>query len=352
MSFLLQKTCETIVPVDREAAVQARLRLDAKTKPRRSLGMLEDLACRLAAIYRTPAPAMPAKAVVVMAGDHGVTEEGVSAYPAEVTAQMVQNFAAGGAAINVLARQADARIVVVDTGTKAAAVPKGVRNQRLGAGTANMTRGPAMSRQNAVQALETGIRIAFELVSKGAGLIAVGDMGIGNTTAASAITAVLTQTPIDLVTGHGSGIDQGRLERKIAVIARALQVNRPNANDPLDVLAKVGGFEIGGLAGIMLGAAANKVPIILDGFITGASALIAAGLCPHLRDYLVAGHRSVEAGHSVILRHLNLLPLLELDMRLGEGTGAVLAFHLADASLKILAEMATFSSAGVSDSGA
>jgi nicotinate-nucleotide--dimethylbenzimidazole phosphoribosyltransferase len=349
---LLHQACDAIVPVDREAAAQVQLQLDAKTKPRRSLGMLEDLACRLAAIYRTSSPAVPAKAVVVMAGDHGVAEEGVSAYPAEVTGQMVQNFAAGGAAINVLARQAGARLVVVDMGTKSGTLPEGVRDRRLGRGTANMTRGPAMTRNNAVVALETGIQIANEFISDGIGMIAVGDMGIGNTTSASAVTAVLTQTPIDQVTGWGTGIDQDRLGRKIGAIQRALEVNKPDPHDPIDVLTKVGGFEIGGLAGVMLGAAVHKVPIMLDGFITGASTLIAVGLCPGLRDYLIVGHRSQEPGHGVILRHLNFRPLLQLDMRLGEGTGAVLAFHLVDASLKILAEMATFSSARVSDSGA
>ena len=349
---LLQKTCDTIMPVDREAAAQAQRLLDAKTKPRRSLGMLEDLACRLAAIYRTASPPIPDKAVVVMAGDHGVAEQGVSAYPAEVTAQMVQNFASGGAAINVLARQAGAGIVVVDMGTKAVAVPKGVRDQRLGPGTSNMTRGPAMSRGNAVLAVETGIRLATELRDEGIGLIALGDMGIGNTTSASAVTAVLTQAPIEQVIGHGTGIDQGRLRRKIAAIQQALEVNKSDPGDPLDVLAKLGGFEIGGLAGVMLGSAAGKIPLILDGFITSAAALIAVGLCPQMRDYLIAGHRSLEPGHAVILRHLNLQPLLDLHMRLGEGTGAVLAMHLADASLKILAEMATFAAAGVSDSGA
>jgi nicotinate-nucleotide--dimethylbenzimidazole phosphoribosyltransferase len=349
---LLQKACAAILPVDQEAAAQTQLRLDAKTKPRRSLGMLEDLACRLAAIYRTPTPPVPAKAVVVMAADHGVTEEGVSAYPVEVTAQMVQNFAAGGAAINVLARQAGARIVVVDMGTKAADVPNGVRNERLGPGTANMTLGPAMSRQHAVQALETGIRLAAELAADGIGLIAVGDMGIGNTTSASAVTSILTQTPIEEVTGTGTGIDAARLGRKIDAIKRALAVNKPDPHDPLDVLSKVGGFEIGGLAGMMLGAAAHKIAVVLDGFITGAAALLAVGLAPQLRDYLVAGHRSVEPGHGVLLRHLKYVPLLELQMRLGEGTGAVLAFHLLEASLRILREMATFSSAGVWDSGA
>jgi nicotinate-nucleotide--dimethylbenzimidazole phosphoribosyltransferase len=349
---VLQTTCQSIVPVDPETAAQVQRLLDAKTKPRRSLGMLEDLACRLAAIYRTASPTLPDKAVVVMAGDHGVAEEGISAYPAEVTAQMVRNFAAGGAAINVLARQAGAGIVVVDMGTKVVAVPKGVRDQRLGAGTNNMVLGPAMSRANAVLAVENGIRLAAELCDEGIGLIAVGDMGIGNTTSASAVTAVLTQAPIEQVTGHGTGIDPNRLGRKMAAIKQALEVNKPDPGDPLDVLAKLGGFEIGGLAGVMLGSAAGKIPVIVDGFITAAAALIAVGLCARVRDYLIAGHRSLEPGHAVILRHLNLQPLLDLQMRLGEGTGAVLAMHLLDASLKILAEMATFASAGVSDSGA
>jgi len=349
---LLQKTCEAILPVDPEAAAQAQLRLDAKTKPRRSLGMLEDLACRLAAIYRTASPPLPDKAVVVMAGDHGVAEEGVSAYPAEVTAQMVHNFAAGGAAINVLARQVGARIVVVDMGTKAASVPKSVRDERLGAGTQNMTRGSAMSHEIAVRALETGIRLAGELASEGIGLIAVGDMGIGNTTAASAVTAVLTKTSVDQVTGRGTGIDGEQLQRKITAVKRALESNKLKSHDPLDVLAKVGGFEIGGLAGILLGAAAHHVPVVLDGFITGAAALIAVGLCSRVPDYLIAGHRSAEPGHAVILRHLELQPLLDLHLRLGEGTGAVLAMILVEAAQRILGEMATFSSAGVSDSGA
>jgi nicotinate-nucleotide--dimethylbenzimidazole phosphoribosyltransferase len=366
---LLEETCRAIAPVDDEAARRMRQCLDDKTKPRGSLGVLEDLACRMAAIYRTEAPPLPRKAVVVMAADHGVAEEGVSAYPAEVTAQMVRNFAAGGAAINVLARQAEARVVVVDMGTRTSKEWGGRSEEKentphsslltphsslssLGPGTANFTRGPAMSRETAVRGLEIGIGVAGELAAEGTGLLGIGDMGIANTTSASALTAVLCGEAVERVTGHGTGIDDAGRQRKIQAIERALAVNRPNPADPLDVLAKVGGFEIAGLAGVLLGAAARRLPVLLDGFITGAAALIAVHLCPAVRGYLIASHRSVEPGHQAILRELELRPLLDLDMRLGEGTGAVLAMYLVEASLRIVHEMATFTAAGVTDSGA
>jgi nicotinate-nucleotide--dimethylbenzimidazole phosphoribosyltransferase len=349
---LLEQTRAAVRPVDRDAAARAQSRLDRKTKPRGSLGRLEELACRLAAVYRTAEPALPARAVVVMAGDHGVAEEGVSAYPQEVTGQMVKNFLTGGAAINVLARQHGARVVVADLGTKDPVRLPQVRDLRLGPGTANFARGPAMSRETAVRALEAGIGLAGELAGEGVGLLGVGEMGIANTTASSAITAALTGQAPAQVTGRGTGIDDERLLNKVAAIEQALQVNRPDAADPLDVLAKVGGFEIGGLAGVMLGAAAHRVPVLLDGFITGAAALIAVGLCPAVRDYLVASHRSVEPGHHAVLAQLGLRPLFELDMRLGEGTGAVLAMNLAEAALRVLGEMATFEAAGVTDAGA
>jgi nicotinate-nucleotide--dimethylbenzimidazole phosphoribosyltransferase len=356
----LEKTCAAVVAVDVAAAVEAQRRLDAKTKPRKSLGELENLARRLAAIYGIAEPPLPAKAVVVMAADHGVAEEGVSAYPSEVTAQMVCNFVTGGAAINVLARHAGARVVVVDMGTQPAGdgaslrgfLSQDFRDHRLGPGTANFTRGPAMARTTAVAALEIGVTLARQLIADGIGLIAVGDMGIANTTSASALTAAFTGAPVGEITGRGTGIDDARLQRKIAVIGRALAINKPDRRDPVDVVAKIGGFEIAGLAGVMLGAAAKRVPIVLDGFITTAAALIATALCPQLRDYLIAGHCSVEPGHAVALRHLDLTPLLSLHMRLGEGTGAVLAMNLAEAALRILREMATFDGAGVSDAGA
>lgn len=349
----LQRTCHLIVPASRPVAQQTQARMASKTKPRGSLGRLEELASRLASIYGTPDPALPAKAVVVMVADHGAAEEGVSAYPQEVTAQMVRNFAAGGAAINVLARLQQARVIVADMGTKAPLEAGGpVRSLRMGPGTANFTRGPAMGRAIAVRAVEVGIALATELHAAGVGVLAVGEMGIANTTAASAITAaMLGQAPED-VTGRGTGVDDDRLKRKVRAVAQALAINRPDPADPLDVVAKVGGFEIAGLAGIILGAAARKVPVVLDGFITGAAALIAVGLCRAAGEYLIAAHRSPEPGHRFILEHLGLQPLLALDLRLGEGTGAVLALNLVEASLRLLREMATFEGAGVTDAGA
>jgi nicotinate-nucleotide--dimethylbenzimidazole phosphoribosyltransferase len=348
----LEQTVSAIRRVDGALAAQVQTRLDRKTKPRGSLGRLEELACRLAAAYGTVEPPLPARAVVVMAADHGVAEEGVSAYPQEVTAQMVRNFLTGGAAINVLARQHGARVVVADLGTKCPVQLSQVRHHHLGPGTANFTRGPAMSRATAVRALEIGIGLAAELTAEGAGLLGVGDMGIGNTTAASALTAVFTGQAPAHVTGRGTGIDDARLQLKVDAIERALRTNRPDPADALGVLAKVGGFEIAGLAGVMLGAAARCVPVLLDGFITGAAALAAVGLCPAVRDYLVASHRSVEPGHEAVLARLRLRPLLDLEMRLGEGTGAVLAMNLAEAALRVLREMATFEAAGVTDAGA
>lgn len=348
----LETTLAAIVPVDAAAARQAQQRLDAKTKPRRSLGRLEDLACRLAAIAGTAALFPPRKAVVVMAADHGVAEEGVSAYPPEVTAQMVKNFDSGGAAINVLAEQQRARVVVVNMGTRGPTVALGVRDCRLGPGTANFTRGPAMTRAVAVRAVEVGIRLALELRTAGIGLLGVGEMGIANTTASSALAAVFTGARPEDVCGRGTGIDDEGWRRKVRAVTAALAVNRPDASDPLDVLAKVGGFEITGLVGVMLGAAARRVPVLLDGFITGAAGLAAVALCPAVRDYLIASHRSVEPGHQVVLRHLQLEPLLDLELRLGEGTGAVLAMSLVEAAVLILSDMATFESAGVTDAGA
>jgi nicotinate-nucleotide--dimethylbenzimidazole phosphoribosyltransferase len=347
---LLQRTCSAIAPSCRDAARAAQALLDHKTKPRGSLGRLEEMAIRLASIYGTAHPTLPAKAVIVMAADHGVAEEGVSAYPQEVTVQMVRNFATGGAAINVLARQQDARMIVVDMGVKAALEPLAeVRTHRLGAGTANFAQGAAMSRETAIRGLEIGILLANEIHESGIGLLAVGEMGIGNTSAASAITAAMLRLPAAEVTGRGTGVDDARLRAKVAVIDKALAINRPDAADPLDVLSKVGGFEIAGLAGVILGAAARKMPVVLDGFITAAAALIAVGLCPAAGDYLIASHRSAEPGHAFILRNLGLSPLLDLQMRLGEGTGALLAMNPLEASLRILREMATFSSAGVTD---
>lgn len=344
-----------IPPVDARAAEAARARQKSLTKPAGSLGQLEDLSVQLAGITGSLNPALARKCVIVMAGDHGVTREGVSAYPAEVTPQMVLNFLHGGAAINVLARQAGARVVVVDIGV-ASEVPGGetlpaLVRRKVACGTANMAADPAMTREQAEQAIQVGIEVVEAEIAAGLDLVATGDMGIGNTTPSSAIVAAYSGLPAAQVTGRGTGVDSAGLGRKVAIIEKALRVNRPNPADALDVLSKVGGLEIAGLAGVMLGAAAHRVPVVIDGFISGAAALIAAELAPAVKPYLIAAHQSVEIGHRVILQRLGLRPLLNLDLRLGEGTGAVLAFYLIEAAAHILNEMATFAEAGVSEKG-
>ena len=349
---LLDQTLAAIRAPDAEVARLTQVALDAKTKPRRSLGRLEDLACQIASIRGLTAPPLPRPGIVVMAADHGVSDEGVSAYPAEVTAQMLLNFARGGAAINVLARQTGARLLVVDMGTRAPAPnTDGVVSRRIGPGTRNFTRGPAMTAAEAVQALETGIALAAGLADDGIDLVGLGEMGIGNTTAASALTAALLGLPAAEVTGRGTGIDDETWRRKVEAVHRALEVNRPDAGDPLAVLAALGGFEIAGLAGVALGAAARRLPVLVDGFIAGVAALVAARLAPPVAAHVVAAHRSVEIGHRVVLAALGARPLLDLDLRLGEGTGAALAVPLVQAAVRLLHEMATFAAAGVSDSG-
>ena len=348
---LLEKTCTAITEVDAEASAATQRLLDGKTKPRRSLGRLEDLACKVASIEHNPRPPLPTKAIVVMAGDHGVVQEGVSAYPPEVTWQMLLNFASGGAAINVLARQAAARVVVVDMGVNGPAeVIPGILSRRIALGTRNFALGPAMTVEQAVQALEHGITIAKDLVSSGVDLIGLGEMGIGNTTSATALLAAFSGRPVGEITGRGTGIDDAAWIRKVAAIEKALKVNPPG-DKPLQVLAALGGFEIAGLAGVVLGAAASKVPVILDGFIASTAALCAARIAPRAAEYVIASHQSVEIGHMVILEALGSKPLFEFDMRLGEGTGAALAMHMVDAALHVLHEMATFESAQVTDTG-
>ena len=337
---------------DPGVAAEVQRALDGKTKPRGSLGRLEALAVQFAAIRGEVRPELPVKAVAIMGADHGVVEEGVSAYPAEVTGQMLQNFASGGAAINVLARQVGAELVVLDMGVRIALPPGGpVRDGRVAAGTANFTRGPAMTRAQAIAAVTTGVRLAGELAGRGVTLLGMGEMGIGNSTAASAICAAFLGLPAAEVVGRGTGLDDPGLQRKIDAVERALQVNQPDRQDPFGVLAKLGGFEIAGLAGLVLGAAAARVPVICDGFIASSAALVAARRCPAARGFLIAGHRSVEPGHDRVLQALQLRPLLDLEMRLGEGTGAALAMSLVDGAVRVLREMATFASAGVSDSG-
>ena len=328
----------------------ARARQDTLTKPLGSLGRLEDLSVMLAGMFGEAVPQIRRKSVILAAGDHGVVAEGVSAYPQEVTPQMVYNFLRGGAAINVLARHAGAEIVILDAGVAADLEPHPLlRSVKVAHGTANMAVGPAMTREQAIRSLEIGIDAAKEQLGEGADLIACGDMGIGNTTASSAITAVITGTDPAVTTGRGTGLDDPGLAHKIEVIRRAIEVNRPDPGDGLDVLTKVGGFEIGALAGAMLGTASGNRPVVVDGFISGAAALIAWLIAPVSRDYFIAAHQSVEPGHRVGLDAMGLEPLLNLGMRLGEGTGAALAMSLIEASARCLAEMATFADAGVSE---
>ena len=349
MSGLLSNTIEMIRPLDKEAMAEAQSRQDILTKPQGSLGRLEELSIQLAGIQGKPIPQIRHKAIITMAGDHGVVAEGVGNWPQEVTAQMVYNFLRGGAGINVIARQVGARIIVVDMGvaSKLEAHPQ-LLSRKVAPGTRNMASGPAMTREQAIKAIETGIGIVNDEVARGLDIVGTGDMGIGNTTASSAICAVMTGRPAAEVTGRGTGITDEQLAHKVEVINRALEVNHPDPEQPLDVLAKVGGFEIGGLVGVMLAAAAHRIPVVIDGFISGAAALIATALSPKLEDFLIAAHVSVEAGHQLLLRHLGLTPLLNLEMRLGEGTGAALGIFLAEAAAKVLAEMTTFTEAGVS----
>jgi nicotinate-nucleotide--dimethylbenzimidazole phosphoribosyltransferase len=353
----LEAAIAAMQPLDEGAMAAARAHLERLTKPPGSLGRLEELAIMLAGITGDPAPALEPRRIVVVAADHGIARRGVSAYPPEVTGQMVDNFLAGGAAINALARWVGASVLVVDAGV--ASPPPRTRagagtNARLvlspiRPGTCDISVGPAMTHQEAMRSVELGLRVAADMVREGTRVVGVGEMGIGNTTSASTITAVMTGRAVRTVTGRGTGVDDRGLARKVDLIERAITVNRPHAADPIGVLAGVGGFEIGTLVGLILGSAAARVPVVLDGFITGAAALIAAELCPAVRPRLIAAHRSPEPGHAVILQRLGLSPILELELRLGEGTGAALAIGLLDAACRVRDEMATFDSAGVSD---
>jgi nicotinate-nucleotide--dimethylbenzimidazole phosphoribosyltransferase len=350
MNSSLSQILSKIEPSDKSVMELARIRQDSLTKPRGSLGKLEDVSIRIAGMRRCIIPTLDNKAIVVMAADHGVVTEGVSAYPQEVTRQMVSPFITGCAAVNVFARHIGARVIVVDMGVIGGfeANPL-LENCSIAFGTNNMAIGPAMTCKQATDALEAGIAIAESQISKGLDIVGTGDMGIGNTTAASAICAAVTGKSAAEVTGRGTGIGNEQLYHKIEVINRALEVNQPNSGDAVDILSKVGGFEIGGLAGVIVAAAANHIPVVIDGFISGAAALIAVKLSPHVKDYLIASHLSEEQGHRIMLDYMGLKPLLDLGMRLGEGTGAALGMSLAEASVKILKEMRTFDEAGVSD---
>ena len=353
---VLDAALDAIEPLDAVAMDEAARRLDRLTKPPGSLGQLETLVIQLAGITGRRDATVDHGVVVIAAADHGVTRQGVSAYPAAVTAQMVANFLAGGAAINVLGSWAGARLVVVDAGV-AAPIPDRASDPvlagrlvhaRIRDGTDDMTEGPAMARAEALRAVVAGIDLARSLRADGADILGVGEMGIGNTTAASAITAILADRPVALVTGRGTGIDDATYRRKVDAIERAIAVNHPNRGDPIGVLAAVGGLEIALLVGVIAGAAAVRMPVVLDGFITGAAALIATSLRREVAPRLIAAHRSIEPGHAVILDHLERRPVLDLDLRLGEGTGAALAMGLIVAAVRLRDGMATFESAAVS----
>jgi nicotinate-nucleotide--dimethylbenzimidazole phosphoribosyltransferase len=346
--MLLEDTLKQIRLLDLSIERVAQERLDSLTKPQGSLGKLEELARRVAVIQGKVPPQPGRKLLFVFAADHGITQEGVSAYPKDVTAQMTYNFLNGGAAINVLARHHCVDTEVVDVGVDYEFVnTRGLRNYKVRRGTANFASGPAMTRDEAIRSVELGIELVKEAAAKNLFLLGAGDMGIGNTSSAAAILCALTgAAPID-ATGRGTGIDDATLKRKIAAIQKGLDLNQPDANDPIDVLAKVGGLEIGAITGVILGAAAFRLPMVLDGFISGAAALLAQRFSPLVRDILFASHVSAERGHRLMLDQLDLAPVLDLQMRLGEGTGACLLMGMIEASVKIIGEMATFASAGV-----
>ncbi|MGB9761688.1 MAG: nicotinate-nucleotide--dimethylbenzimidazole phosphoribosyltransferase [Caldimicrobium thiodismutans] len=338
-----------IEPLKEEWFKIAWERLDNLTKPKGSLGRLEELAAQLVAIFENPFPRINKKLSFVFAGDHGITEEGVSAFPKEVTAQMVYNFLRGGAGINVLARFAGAEVKVVDVGVDYEfGEIEGLIKRKVCYGTKNFVKEPAMTKEEAIKCIEVGYELAKEAISKGYNLIGIGDMGIGNTTPSSAITAVITGRPVEEVTGRGTGINDHFYRKKIEIIQRALEIHKPNPEDPIDVLSKVGGTEIGACAGVVLACAESRIPVVMDGFITGAGVLIAYKVNPMIKNYVIASHRSMEKGHQAQIEYMGLSPLLDLNLRLGEGTGAALAMLLIEASLRIYHEMATFDSAGVS----
>jgi len=344
----IKATLERITPVNPDLLQQAQERLDNKTKPPGSLGRLEEFARRMAAISGTEEPDLAKKVVFTFAADHGVVEEGVSLYPKEVTTQMVFNFLAGGAGVNVLARHSGAEVRVVDVGVDHDfGDTPGMLHRKVARGTRNFTKGAAMTREEMVAALQVGIDLADQCRAEGVGLVGTGEMGIGNTTPSSAIIAVISGLSVREVTHRGTGIGDAALVNKIRVIEEGVALNKPDPQDPLDVLAKVGGLEIAAIAGLVLGCAANSIPVVIDGFISTAGALIASELHPNVRDYIFAAHQSVEIGHRFMLERIGVRPILDLDFRLGEGTGAALAMGLIEAGVKVMKEMATFEQAGV-----
>lgn len=340
-----------ITPLDMEAMEQARARQDQLTKPQGSLGYLEDLVVQMAGITREVNPELGRRVSLLFAADHGVTEEGISAYPQEVTLQMVKNFIHGGAGINVLAEQAGAEILLVDIGMAEDLDLEGLQREKVKYGTENMVKGPAMTREEALSSLKVGIKVAEQLKEEKASIVGLGEMGIGNTTASSAVLAAFSKRSLTDLVGRGTGIDQERLLHKIQVVEKALAKNRPDPADPVDVLAKVGGLEIGGMAGVYLGAARWRIPVIIDGFISGVAALLAFKLHPLVREYMIPSHASQEPGHAAAMDLLGVKPVLDLHMRLGEGTGAALMMHMVAAACQIQKKMATFTEAQVSGKG-
>lgn len=347
---MFEATIRSIVPVDKVWLERAAERQAQLTKPPGSLGLLEEIANRLVAIRQTLKPEVCRQRIYIAAADHGVVAEGVSAYPREVTAQMVYNFLRGGAAINVLAWYGCIEVKVVDAGVDADFLDAPELIQaKIVRGTANIACGPAMTREQAAQSIAIGIELARAGAAEGIEMLGVGEMGIGNTTPASVITAALTHLPAESVTGRGTGVDDAGWRRKVSAVERALAVNMPDSDDPLDILAKVGGAEIALMTGLVLGSAAERIPVVADGFISTSAAALACLFCPNVRDYLFLAHRSQEAGHNALIEFIGMRPLLDLQMRLGEGTGAALAMHLIGAASKLLGGMATFTEAGVSD---
>jgi nicotinate-nucleotide--dimethylbenzimidazole phosphoribosyltransferase len=347
----IEKRIAAIKPLNEAVFQQANERLANQARPAGSLGILEPAAARLAAIFGSLDVRLDNKVIVTCAGDHGVTEEGVSLFPQEVTAQMVFNFVNQGASINVLAKHAGARVKVADLGVNFdfdPALP--IFHKKVGKGTANFAQVPAMSREAAIRSIEAGLEIVDELLEEGpVDILGTGDMGIGNTTPSSAVIAAFSGIAVDELTGRGTGIGDAALANKIRVIEDALALHRPDPNDPLDVLTKVGGFEIGGLAGLVIGAAAAGIPVVCDGLIATVGALIGCELAPTARAYLFASHRSVEVGHGYMHAHLGVEPLLDLKFRLGEGTGAAVAMELLDAATRILCDIKTFEEVAIVD---
>ena len=350
MNEAIKATCRSIVPVEEAHLSAAQDRQAILTKPPGSLGELETIGNRVAAICGTMRPSLQNKRMYIVAGDHGVTEEGVSAYPREVTHQMVFNYVGGGAAINVLARHGQIDVQVVDAGVDYD-FPEDLPliRKKIVYGTANFVNGPALSHAQAEQSISTGIDLARTAKQEGIQLLGIGEMGIGNTTSAGAITAVLTECPVEEVTGRGTGIDDTGLVRKIAVIEKAIQVNRPRKDDPIQILAGIGGAEIGVMTGLVIGAAAERLPVVIDGFIATAATALAVACHAPVRDYLFMAHRSQEPGHAALIRYIGHQPILDLGLRLGEGTGVALAMPIIEGAVRLLGEMASFEEAGVSD---